>query len=94
MVDVDSIEELRRRAGQEVRFRFAAPVTAREFTSLAGVTDVVVADSTVSLVLRGEPNALLKTAARHHVLGWSASNRDLEELFLDFYRTEEVDTNV
>jgi ABC-2 type transport system ATP-binding protein len=36
----------------------------------------------------------LKTAARHHVVGWSAQNRDLEELFLDFYRTEEVDTNV
>jgi ABC-2 type transport system ATP-binding protein len=94
MVDVDSIDELRRRAGQEVKLRFASPVTAREFTTLPGVTDVVVADSTVSLVLRGEPNALLKTAARHHVVGWSAQNRDLEELFLDFYRTEEVDTNV
>ncbi|HEU4868794.1 MAG TPA: ABC transporter ATP-binding protein [Actinomycetota bacterium] len=94
MVDVDSIDELRRRAGQEVRLRFASPVTAREFTALPGVTDVVVGDSTVSLVLRGEPNALLKTAARHHVVGWSAQNRDLEELFLDFYRTEEVDTNV
>jgi ABC-2 type transport system ATP-binding protein len=94
MVDVDSIDELRRRAGQEVKLRFASPVTAREFTTLPGVTDVVVADSTVSLVLRGEPNALLKTAARHHVVGWSAQNRDLEELFLDFYRTEEVDTDV
>jgi ABC-2 type transport system ATP-binding protein len=94
MVDVDSIDELRRRAGQEVHLRFASPVMAREFTSLPGVSDVVVRDSTVSLVLRGEPNALLKTAARHHVVGWSAQNRDLEELFLDFYRTEEVDTNV
>ncbi len=94
MVDIDSIDELRRRAGQEVQLRFASPVTAREFTALPGVTDVVVADSTVSLVLRGEPNALLKTAARHHVVGWSAHNRDLEELFLDFYRTEEVDRNV
>ena len=67
---------------------------AREFTSLPGVSDVVVGDSTVNLVLRGEPNALLKTAARHHVVAWSAQNRDLEELFLDFYRTEEVESNV
>ena len=90
MVDVDSIDELRRRAGQEVELRFATPVMAGEFTRLEGVSDVVVGDSQVRLVLRGEPNALLKTAARHHVVGWSAENRDLEELFLDFYRTEEV----
>ena len=94
MVDVDSIDELRRRAGQEVQLRFASPVMAREFTSLPGVSDVVVGDSMVSLVLRGEPNALLKTAARHHVVGWSAQNRDLEELFLDFYRSEEVEIDV
>jgi ABC-2 type transport system ATP-binding protein len=90
MVDVDEIGELRRRAGQEVELRFAAPVTAGEFARLEGVSDVMVTDNRVNLVLRGEPNALLKTAARHHVVGWSAQNRDLEELFLDFYRTEEA----
>ncbi len=91
MVDVDEISELRRRAGQWVELRFAAPVTVGEFARLEGVTDVEVTDQRVKLVLRGEPNALLKTAARHHVVGWSAQNRDLEELFLDFYRTEEVE---
>lgn len=89
MVDVDEIGELRRRAGQEVELRFAAPVSEGEFVRLEGVSEVVVTDNRVNLVLRGEPNALLKTAARHHVVGWSAQNRDLEELFLNFYRTDE-----
>ncbi len=40
--------------------------------------------------LHGEPDALLKLAARHHVLDWSARDRDLEDLFLDFYRVPAV----
>jgi hypothetical protein len=45
-------------------------------------------------LLRGEPDALLKEAARHHVVHWSAQDRDLEALFLDFYRVpaEELQT--
>ncbi|HEX2178938.1 MAG TPA: ABC transporter ATP-binding protein [Actinomycetota bacterium] len=89
MVDVAELSDLRRRAGQWVEFRFAAPVSAEEFTRLAGVSDVEVADHTVTCLLQGEPNALLKTAARHHVTGWSARDRDLEELFFDLYRSEE-----
>ena len=94
MVDVAEIGELRRRAGQVVEFRFATPVAAEEFTRLEGVSEVVVTDHRVTCLLQGEPNALLKTAARHHVQGWSAQNRDLEELFLDLYRTEEVPSDV
>ncbi len=90
MVDVDAIGELRRRAGQEVEFRFAAPVSEGEFARLEGVSSVLVTDRRVTLLLHGEPNALMKTAARHHVTGWHAKDRDLEELFLDFYRTEEA----
>lgn len=90
MLDVDSIDELRRKAGQVVELRFATPVSAGEFSRIPGVSDVVAKDHKVNLLLHGEPNALLKSAARHHVTGWSAKDRDLEELFLDFYRTEEV----
>ncbi|MEX0790301.1 MAG: ABC transporter ATP-binding protein, partial [Actinomycetota bacterium] len=94
MVDVSSIDDLRRRAGQWVELRFASPVTAGEFTRIPELSEVEVTDHRVTCLLQGEPNALLKTAARHHVVGWSAKNRDLEELFLDFYRTEEVATDV
>ncbi|HVL50561.1 MAG TPA: ABC transporter ATP-binding protein [Actinomycetota bacterium] len=94
MVDISDMDQLRRRAGQWVELRFAAPVTPGEFTRLEGVSEVVVSDHRVSCLLRGEPNALLKTAARHHVVGWSAKDRDLEELFLDFYRTDEEAADV
>lgn len=86
IVDVDDVRALRERAGQNVLLRFAAPVDAAEFAHLPGVTDVVVDDHTLTCRLHGEPAPLLAAAARHHVMRWQADDRDLEDLFMDFYR--------
>jgi ABC-2 type transport system ATP-binding protein len=85
IVDVDDVGALRHHAGQRVELRFAEPVTADEFL-VGGVDDLVVSGSIVTCLLRGEPDALLKAASRHRVLAWSAEDRELEDLFLDFYR--------
>jgi len=45
-------------------------------------------DTSLRLVLQGEPDALLKAAARYRVVGWSARERELEELFMDYYRVD------
>ena len=86
IVDVDDVSALRHHAGQQVELTFAAPVPPAEFEDLPGVEDVVVTDGRLTCLLRGEPDALLKAAARHHVLAWSAQMRELEDLFLDHYR--------
>ncbi|WP_028479335.1 ABC transporter ATP-binding protein [Nocardia sp. CNY236] len=86
MVDVDDVATLRHHAGQSVELRFAHPVDVAIFAELPGVQDPVVEGATLTCVLHGEPDTLLKRAAEHHVVGWSAQYRDLEELFLDFYR--------
>lgn len=86
IVDVDDVAVLRRRAGQEVELRFADPVDRGAFTHLDGVTDLVVDGRVLRCVVHGEPDGLLKAAAAHHVTGWQARDRDLEELFMDFYR--------
>ena len=97
VVDTDDVRTLRHRAGQLVELRFADPVDGARFAGLPGVEHLTVDDGAVRLLLRGEPDALLKAAAAHHVVGWSAQDRELEDLFLDFYRvpatgrrTEEV----
>ncbi|WP_024286215.1 ABC transporter ATP-binding protein [Cellulomonas sp. KRMCY2] len=90
MVDVDDVRALRRRAGQQVLLRFAAPVDVAEFADLPGVHDAVVDPQdtvTLTCLLRGEPMALLVAASRHHVIRWHAKDRELEDLFMDFYRT-------
>jgi ABC-2 type transport system ATP-binding protein len=86
IVDVDDVATLRRHAGQEVQLRFASPVSVEEFAGLPGVEELTVENRTVACRLHGEPDALLKAAARHHVIAWSAQSRELEDLFLDFYR--------
>lgn len=86
IVDTDDVATLRHHAGQEVELAFTDPVRPEEFDGIANVEDVVVTDHTVRCLLRGEPDELLKAAARHHVVRWAAENRELEDLFLDFYR--------
>lgn len=97
IVDVDDVRTLRRRAGQAVELRFADRVDLATFEHLEGVREPRVepggdGGSILRCQLHGEPDGLLKTAARHHVLGWSAQDRELEDLFLDFYRVPATDT--
>lgn len=92
LVDIDDLHRLRHKAGQTVELRFAYPVAEGPFAEIANISDLVLVPDTrtggsvLSAVLRGEPDQLLKTAAKHHVIGWSAADRELEDLFLDFYR--------
>jgi ABC-2 type transport system ATP-binding protein len=91
IVDIDDVATLRHHAGQLVTLSFAGTVDPAAFRALPGVEDVQVVDDTLRCLLRGEPDALLKLAATHHVTHWSAQDRELEDLFLDFYRVP-VDT--
>jgi ABC-2 type transport system ATP-binding protein len=86
IVDIDDVGTLRHRAGQAVELQFGGHVDVEAFRDLPGVHDPVVTGTTLTCLLRGEPDALLKAAARHRVIRWTASDRELEGLFLDFYR--------
>jgi ABC-2 type transport system ATP-binding protein len=88
VVDIDDVRTLRHRAGQTVELTFADSVDADDFRGLAGVDDVVVEATTLRCLLHGEPDGLLRAATRaSRVMQWSAEDRDLEDLFLDFYRS-------
>lgn len=88
VVDVDDVDVLRRRAGQKVTLTFDEPVDAERFRPIPDVEQVEVDGTTLTCLLQGEPDALLKAAAAHRVVRWSAEDRELEDLFLDFYRLD------
>ena len=85
-VDVDSVRGLRERAGQRVSLTFVEPPDAAAFADVPGVEGARVEDRTLHCLLHGEPDALLKAAASHRVVRWTARDRDLEDLFMDVYR--------
>jgi ABC-2 type transport system ATP-binding protein len=95
LVDVDDVRTLRHHAGQRVELTFAGDVPVGPFRELPGVHEVEAQGRTLRCLLRGEPDGLLKAAAAHHVVRWSAQDRELEDLFLDFYRVpaEELDAS-
>jgi len=85
-VDVDSVRGLRARAGQRVSLTFAETPDPAAFEVLDAVRDVRLEGATLHCLLLGEPDALLKLAARSRVTHWVARDLDLEDLFMDVYR--------
>lgn len=90
LVDIEDLATLRHRAGQQVELRFATRVGVDEFESIETIADIAIEPDgdgcVLRCILRGEPDQLVKAAARHRLLGWNAADRELEDLFLDFYR--------
>lgn len=86
VVDVDDVRSLRAHAGQAVELRFAEPVDPGAFANLPGVKELRVEDTHLTCLLHGEPDALIKAAAAYQVTHWSAEDRELEDLFLSYYK--------
>jgi ABC-2 type transport system ATP-binding protein len=91
LVAVERVEDLRERAVRKVEVVFDAPVSPSEFDGLAGVSDVTVDGATLRCRLDGRADALVKTAAKHTVVGLLSEEPDLEELFFTYYARKDDD---
>lgn len=87
LVDTGPVDAFRRRFGQRVTLRFDQPVEAGWFANVPEISDPRIEGPTFSCLLHGEPDRLLKQAAAHRCLRWHAQDRELDEVFLDLYRT-------
>ena len=91
IVDVEDVRVLRAKAGQHVALRFATPPAIERFEAMEELTRVEVDGLTITAVLHGSPDRLLKEAAQHTVTAWHSHDRNLEELFMDHYRAQGED---
>jgi ABC-2 type transport system ATP-binding protein len=82
---VQRVESLGKRAVRAVEIHFHDPVDPGDFTSLAGVSDVVVTGPVLKCTVDGRLDPLIKAAARHEVIDMLSAEPDLEETFLSFY---------
>ena len=89
MVAVETIDSLRARSLREVRITFDHPVGHAEFRDLHDVREVSGDDRTIVIRTAGDVDAIVKQAARHHVVDLVSERADLESVFLAFYGATE-----
>ncbi len=85
LVATESIESLRDRSLRTVTITFDGPVDAAEFEALADVHDARTDGTVLTVRTTGDADALVKAAARHHVVDLVSERADLEDIFLAFY---------
>lgn len=91
LVTVESVAALRSKAMRHVELEFTSPVEASVFESVPGARDVTVQDHRVTLSFEGKMHTLLTTVAdRYEVVDILTEEADLEEIFLTYYRDENL----
>jgi ABC-2 type transport system ATP-binding protein len=88
---IEDVEQLHRRAVRHLHVRFADVPSASELGEVPGVDDVSLDGPTMTCVLVGEADPLIKALARHRVISITSEEPDLEELFLRLYESNDRD---
>jgi ABC-2 type transport system ATP-binding protein len=83
---VETVAGLKQKAIRRIDCIFENPVPVESFRSIPGVTEVRSSGSTLSLVVQGNLDALIKAVARFPLRNIVTYEPNLEEFFLAFYR--------
>ncbi|HKZ92853.1 MAG TPA: ABC transporter ATP-binding protein [Candidatus Limnocylindrales bacterium] len=90
LVVVERVDTLKDRAIRRLDLEFEGPIDAEAFRTVAGVRSVVAHGHSLSVTFEGSINALLRAALDHQVVNLNSREADLEEIFLTYYRGDEV----
>jgi ABC-2 type transport system ATP-binding protein len=85
LVQVDSIEAIRRLAFHHVELTFGSPVATSVFNGLGGVQDVVSDGDFVRMRVNGPIGAVIAAAAGHGLVDVVSREPNLEDVFLAQY---------
>jgi ABC-2 type transport system ATP-binding protein len=91
LVAVEIVSELRSKAVRRIELDFDSPVEAAVFETLPGVREVSVEDHRATFSYDGKMEVLLRAVMdRYELSDIRTQEADLEEIFLTYYRDEEV----
>ncbi len=90
LIALESVSGLRSKAIRRVELEFGSPIEATAFEAVPGVREVMVEDHRATLSYDGKMDVLLKALHHYEVVDISTHEADLEEIFLTYYRDEEV----
>jgi ABC-2 type transport system ATP-binding protein len=89
LVAVEPTHRLVDKAFRHVTLTFDGPVDARPFDALPGVEGLKADGPKLSFTLHSEPDAMVKLAAQHRLVGMEYERPSLEEIFLTYYGHED-----
>jgi ABC-2 type transport system ATP-binding protein len=91
LIALESVASLRSKGLRTVELFFDTSVDGSVFENVAGVSDVAVQNHHVTLSFSGQMEALLNVVTSNYTLvDISTQEADLEEIFLTYYRDEDV----
>jgi ABC-2 type transport system ATP-binding protein len=91
LIALESVANLRSKGIRKVELFFDESVDGAVFDSLPGVSDVVVQNHHVTFSFSGQMERLIKVVTDNYTLvDISTQEADLEEIFLTYYRDEDV----
>ena len=91
LIALESVANLRSKGIRKVELFFDESVDGTVFDPLPGVSDVVVQNHHVTFSFNGQMETLIKVVTdRYTLVDISTQEADLEEIFLTYYRDEEV----
>ncbi len=91
LVALERVADLRSKAIRRVELHFDSPVDPSGFANVPGVREVTAHDHLAVLSFDGRMDVLLRAAAeQYNIVDITTQEADLEEIFLTYYRDEEV----
>jgi ABC-2 type transport system ATP-binding protein len=91
LVAVERVSDLRSKGIRRIELDFSEPVEAAVFEAISGVREVSVEDHRAELSYDGKIEVLLRAVMdRYDLLDIRTQEADLEEIFLTYYRDDEV----
>jgi ABC-2 type transport system ATP-binding protein len=85
LVQVDTVESIRRLAFHHVELTFTQPVAAAVFSGLDGVSEVDASNGTVTMRVAGPIGPVLRAASQHGLVDVVSREPNLEDVFLAHY---------
>ncbi|MEW5829932.1 MAG: ABC transporter ATP-binding protein [Chloroflexota bacterium] len=88
VVETAGVQELIQKSLRRLRVRFAAPVADGALGQIPGVSILSQDETSVSIQIEGEMDALVKALAKYPVQDLESERPSLEEIFMAYYEEE------
>ncbi len=89
IIKVEQIKTLLENSTKRFTLELATPPDASRF-AIEGVSDLAIANHSVSFLYRGRVNAITRLLAEEDLVDLTVEEPDLEEIFLHYYQKEDV----